>query len=116
MEQKGELECAPANGVKPAVVAVLVLVVLVVTIGTMYFMFVKPLKKKVDDLTGALDSATNPDLNTTQTATPKGVLANANLEETGRDRVIKMVNENNTPKGLITPGANEMYNTQLLKP
>lgn len=113
--EKGEMQCdAPVEGIKPAVVAIIVLCVLVVTAGIMYFMFVRPLKQKVDDLSGALDACTND----STTSTPKGVLANANLEETGRDRIIRVMEENGqgSPKGLITPGANELFKTQLLKP
>lgn len=109
---KGEME-APAQGMKPAVVAVIVLCVLAVTIGIMYFMVIRPLKLKLAQVEGALDNATN--LETTATTTPKGVLNNAGLTMAGRDRVIK-IQEEQTPKGLITPAANEMFNNQLLKP
>lgn len=108
---KGEME-APAQGVKPAVVAVIVLCVLAVTIGIMYFMVIRPLKMKLSQVEGALDNATNLE---TTTTTPKGVLNNANMNIAGRDRVIK-IQEDNNPKGLITPGANEMFNNQVLKP
>lgn len=104
---------APVEGMKPAVVAIIVLLVLVFTIGIMYFMVIKPLKDKLNAVSGALDNATN----TPETTTPeKGLLNNAGMDVAGRERVIKIKEDRENPKGLISPNAVELFNSQLLKP